>query len=82
MTLKRRLDKLEPVIEAWHVKRLVALVCQEQVMEGLIRLYNALPAADYARAEAALVGHLREVLQDAFGDSWARYLWIASEETP
>ncbi len=77
MSLKKRLDKLEPVIKERRIKRLAALGYQIEVTEGLLRLYKGLPAGDYARAEAVLLGHLQEVLQDAFGDNWQRHLWLA-----
>jgi hypothetical protein len=77
MSLKKRLDKLEPVIEERRIKRLAAVHYQMQVGEGLLRAYNGLPAAEYARAEAVLLGHLYEVLQDAFGDGWRGRLWLS-----
>jgi hypothetical protein len=54
MSLKRRVDKLEPVIEGQRIKRLAALGYQIEVAEGLLRLYHGLDAAEYARAETVL----------------------------
>ncbi len=76
MSLKRRLEKLEPVIKGQRIKRLAALGYQIEVAEGLLRLYHGLDAAEYARAETVLLGHLREVLQDAFGVGWQQHLWL------
>jgi hypothetical protein len=76
MSLAKRLAKLEPVIAERRIKRLAALGYQEQVIIGLLRLHEGLPAGEYARAEAVLLGHLQEVLQDAFGAGWQQYLWI------
>ncbi len=83
MSLQKRLDKLEPVIEGRRVKRLAALGYQIEVAEGLLRLHRGLDAAEYARAETVLLGHLHEVLQDAHGSDWQQHLWLSplSERT-
>jgi hypothetical protein len=83
-TLKRRLDKIEPLIRERQAKRLAALLFQLEIAEGLLRLRAGLDAEVYAEAEEVFLSHLAEVLEEAYGAGWERYLWITplSEGTP
>ncbi len=78
MKLKNRLDKLEPLIRERQIKQAAAALFQLEIAEGLLNLHKGLSATDYGGVEKVLLEHLHEVLQDAYGYSWRKHLWIES----